>query len=222
MNYIKKNILFELGSRLSHSSLLFDAYANYRYKKLKIHKNSDICIEGFQRSGNSFLVTLFRVHNKKANMAHHIHSSIQVARAVHWKIPTVILIRKPEEAIASLLTWDANLSIRVALAAYRRFYTKVMPYKDKLLIGTFEVVTQQPYKIINEVNQQWQTSFNMPQWNAARMERFKQNINKRQTNALSSPVPNEQKKMLNQQNKEKVLNHRKYEKTWQVYQQFLK
>ena len=54
---------------------------------------TDICIDGYPRSANSFTVRMFRKANPEAVIAHHTHSVANIKKAIECGIPVVVLIR---------------------------------------------------------------------------------------------------------------------------------
>jgi len=222
MSPLEKNLRFFLGTFIGNSKLLF----SYNYKrehnqKKIIRESSDLCIEGFQRSGNSFFVILFRRKNKDVALAHHMHSAVQVIRAIHLKVPVIVLIRRPEDAVASLLTWDDKLSVGVALYAYRSFYKKLKGYKSQVVIAPFSEVTTQIGDVIRRVNDRYNTEFVPMDFSEPQLEKIRTNVASRQKNQLASPIPNQEKAKLNAIHKERILEHWTYASTLAVYDDFL-
>lgn len=130
-----------------------------RWKKVSPEK--DICIEGFPRSANSFFSKAFRMYNPTATAAHHMHAPLQVIKAIEYDIPCVVLIRKPIDAIASVLVVDRTLSTRFAIQSYINFYERVWPVCADVIISDFKDTTQRPHHVIERVNQRYGTSFHM-------------------------------------------------------------
>ena len=52
---------------------------------------TDVCIEGFPRSGNTFAARYFRQFTQGARVAHHIHLPAQLLLAVEYRVPRVLL-----------------------------------------------------------------------------------------------------------------------------------
>ena len=73
--------------------------ANY----ISTNKDTQICIEGFPRSGNTYSVSAFKLANKGIKISHHLHVPAQVLLAVQYQIPTIVVIRNPLDAVTSLL-----------------------------------------------------------------------------------------------------------------------
>ena len=60
---------------------------------------TDLCIEGYQSSGNSFSFGILRHASSKLRIAHHCHSVANLRLALDYGVPTVCLIRDPKSAI---------------------------------------------------------------------------------------------------------------------------
>lgn len=222
MTHLEKNLRFYLGCKIGNLPSLF--WLNYYRKQFQeriISKESDICIEGFQRSGNSFFFRVFKKYNPKAAIAHHMHASMQILKALHYKIPSVVLIRRPEDAIASLLTWDNTLRVDIAFRAYLDFYQTLLPTKEEIVIAKFEDVTTNPSNIINVINRRYNTDFVVPCLNEKDLENLKLHLHKNQSNELISPVPNATKELLNQKNKKLVLDHSLFHDADRIYHAFV-
>lgn len=193
MNVREKNLRFLVGTTIGNSKLLFGLnYYRAEYKDKIIRPDSDCCIEGFQRSGSSFFLFLFRKKNKKAKIAHHTHAAEQVIRAVKYKLPTIVLIREPEEVIASLLAWDEKLKVKVALKAYICFHKRLLPYAKDMFIVSFEDVTEKPVDIVKELNARFDTNFTSPSFTKGTLEIYKRRILSR-NETISSPLPTPEK-----------------------------
>ena len=96
MNKIIRNLKFLIGRTINNSRFLFHInYLRSEKDKLIINPDKDICIEGFPRSGNSYFVMLLRRCNPEIKIANHIHSPVQLIKAINLGIPAVMLIRKP-------------------------------------------------------------------------------------------------------------------------------
>jgi hypothetical protein len=67
-----------------------------------VNRNHDIVIEGFPRSGNTFLLAYFKELNPKAQIASHFHTYSQVFWGIRYQIPLLIVIRNPVDSVCSL------------------------------------------------------------------------------------------------------------------------
>src|SRR6185503_18662977 len=86
-------------------------------------RDTGIVIEGFLRSGNTFAVAAFRVANgADVHVGRHLHGAPHVLRAVRYGLPTLVLIRRPADAVASYLVRRPTLTPEDALLEYLDFY----------------------------------------------------------------------------------------------------
>ena len=131
---------------------------DHRYPDFR-SRRYDICIEGFQRSGNTFFVALFQHWNPRAAVAHHTHLASTSRQAVRSGVPSVILIRQPEAAIASLIAWDSRLWIGVALFSYLAYYRGLRPLRKQSLVLLFDDVASAPADCIERINHRFTTGF---------------------------------------------------------------
>jgi hypothetical protein len=133
-----------------------------------IGKDTEIVIEGFPRSANSFSVAAFKLAQPQpVRVAHHLHFSGQVIAAAKMGIPALVLIREPEEAVLTGLSrmLELNFEYNVARQAlreysrYLRFYLPILPYRRYFVLARFESVTSEFDEVIRKVNDRFGTSF---------------------------------------------------------------
>lgn len=146
------------------------------FDDLLVTESTDICVEGFPRSANSFSVQAFRyAQPQSVRIAHHTHVPANAMQACEWDIPTVVLIRAPDDAIVSRIALDKEVQIaehnseiprqRVSfstwLHAWRSFYRSLLPYRDqeRLLVAPFSAVIQDMGRVIERVNVHFGTDF---------------------------------------------------------------
>jgi hypothetical protein len=124
---------------------------------------TEVVIEGFPRSANSFVVAVFRhMHSRQPSMAHHVHAPAQVLRGVCMNIPTLVLIRRPLDAVTSLLVFTPRIPVSSALRAYHSFYTTVFPYRAGFVAATFEEAIEHLDQVVERLNQRFSTDFVVP------------------------------------------------------------
>jgi len=129
-------------------------------RKLVVTKHTEIVIEGFPRSANTFAVAAFCfAQGRPVRIARHLHAPAQVIAAVQIGIPTLVLIRHPRDAVASLLIRAPHISVKQALKDYIRFYRSILPYRDKYVVGRFEEVTTDFGQVIQRINAHFGTNF---------------------------------------------------------------
>jgi hypothetical protein len=125
-----------------------------------VSQTTEIVIEGYPRSGNTFAVVAFRqAQGREIKMAHHLHAAAQIKRAARLGVPAIMLIREPSEAILSVVVRDPHVSVRYALRSYIRFYSTVLPYLEKTVVAPFATVTSDLASVIRIVNTRYGTAF---------------------------------------------------------------
>ncbi|MFK7888594.1 MAG: hypothetical protein AB8G16_17170 [Gammaproteobacteria bacterium] len=120
---------------------------------------TDICIDGYPRSANSFSVRMFRQANPGATVAHHTHSIANLRYSIKHAIPTVVLIRQPLDAIASSVIAHKDQNIELEVSRYVDFYDWVAQHRDRIVMAEFNDVIHNMNAIIGSVNQKFKTSF---------------------------------------------------------------
>jgi hypothetical protein len=127
-----------------------------------IRKDTEIVIEGYPRSANSFAVAAFKAAQPRpVKVAHHCHAPSQVIRGVSAGKPVLVLIREPEAAIASFLVMHAYSTVQDAVAYYVKFYETIEPYLDGFLVASFDSVVHRYDRVIGAVNRKFGTEFLM-------------------------------------------------------------
>jgi len=221
MTNLEKNLRFYVGNTIGNSTTFFfvNKYRNFGDGNI-ISSATELCVEGFQRSGNSYFINFFKMVNTDVEVAHHYHSAAQAIKAVHQKTPTVLLIREPKDAIASLITWDDRLSIGIAIASYIQFYKKVLPHKKNCLVLQFNELIKGIDPVIAKINQHFNTNFlktNFTKQHHAELIKEGELIH---NDLQTSPYPNQLKAKKNSNNRTKVTQHSAYQKAFDLYNKF--
>jgi hypothetical protein len=125
-----------------------------------VQRDTEAVIEGFPRSANTFATTAFELAQPNfVPIAHHRHVPAQVIAATRLGIPTIVLVRDPEEAVLSLFIWTPYITIKQWLKEYVRFHRRILPYRDGFVVARFEDVTTDFGAVIRRLNRQFGTSF---------------------------------------------------------------
>src|SRR5262245_13303869 len=121
---------------------------------------TEVCIEGFLRSGNTFTVIAFQqAQPRVVSIAHHVHAAGAVLAAVDMGTPTIVLIRPPDDAVLSYVVRWPELTIGHALRGYIRFYEPLVAHRDRFVVGRFEEVTADLGGVIERLNDRFGTTF---------------------------------------------------------------
>ena len=125
-----------------------------------VNPDTELVIEGFQRSGNTFAVAAFELaQGRETRTAHHLHAAAQVIAAVRMGIPILLLIRDPDEAVLSHMLREPCITPKQGLANWVRFHERVLPYRDRVVVGEFGLVTSDFGAVIAEINRRFGTAF---------------------------------------------------------------
>lgn len=156
---LKKQIQIHAGR---HPALFFGLYRLARKQRARaISPETQLVIEGFPRSANSFSVGAFRqAQREEVRVAHNLHVPAQVIQAARWRIPSLVLLRKPKDAVLSLVMRDP-ISVDQALKYYISFYETAAKYRDSFVLGLFEEVTDDFGAVIERVNARFGTEFSL-------------------------------------------------------------
>lgn len=143
-----------------------------KYETLLVSKDTDIMIEGYPRSANTFAVAAFEITQKKPlKIARHTHAVAQLKRSAKLKIPTLIIIRNPKQAITSYVIREDNVTLNLAIKRYLSYYEAANKLSDSFVIAEFSDIINNFGDVISRVNKRFNTHFSL-------FEHTKNNINK--------------------------------------------
>jgi hypothetical protein len=129
-------------------------------ENLRITRDTALVIEGFPRSGNSFVATAFGLTvGPDVRLSSNTHLPAQVRIAVGHRVPTLVLIRRCADAAASLSVAAPYLRPVAAVREWLRFYRAVRPLQDGFVLATFDEVTTDFGGVIACVNDRFNTTF---------------------------------------------------------------
>lgn len=221
---VYKNLAFLVAATGNALFLLpvFRLFKN-RYPRYAV-ENADICIEGFPRSGNSFFVTTFQQWNPRTVISHHSHLASNAKYSVKKRKPTVVLIRKPADAIASAIAWDgreARIVPGVGLITYLSFYRSLRNYADRILFLDFDEAITRPDQCVAKINRRFSSSFSARAFTEEENERL-QGVLERQDShnkrsAMNSSLPNERKGRLKAAIMPEITGHRLFSRAQILY-----
>lgn len=123
-------------------------------------RGTAIVIDGFLRSGNTFSVAAFEVSNgRRLHIARHLHGGPHLLRGVRLGLPTIVLIRKPADAVLSYLVRRPTLTPDDALVEYLDFYRTAWRAREGFVVGLFDQVVTDFGSVISSVNRRYGTTF---------------------------------------------------------------
>jgi hypothetical protein len=121
---------------------------------------TEAVIDGFTRSACVFAAVAFQqAQPQPVRLAHLVHAPAQLIAGADRSLPCLVTIREPEGAVTSTLIREPYLTARVVLAAWTRFYARLLPYRDRLVVGEFGRVTSDLGSLVCEMNARFGTAF---------------------------------------------------------------
>ena len=126
-----------------------------------VTRKTDLLIEGFPRSGNTFARNAFLMAcNNEYELSSHLHFIGNVRRAIRLSKPVLIVIRNPEDAVVSYLIYQgAGFSAEQAIREYIEFYSYVLQCREQVVVAAFAEVTESFDLVIKRINHFFGTSF---------------------------------------------------------------
>ena len=121
------------------------------FTRYLVSEQTDAVVEGFPRSGNTWLTEFFR-YKTNLIIASHIHYPFMIKDGAKFNIPVYLVIRHPLECISSLIVRDKSYTIDAALYYYRAFHNDVLSYLHQIKVISFERVTQELDVLSRELN----------------------------------------------------------------------
>ena len=138
--------------RLTHRSV--------RARALVLDRHTELVIEGFPRSGNTFAVLAFQLaQQREVAIAHHLHHPAQVLRGARRGVAVVVLIRDPEAAVRSLALRRPDVPLKTLLRQYVDFYSVLDSVRERVVVATFEEVTGDFGAVTARVNARFGTDY---------------------------------------------------------------
>jgi hypothetical protein len=125
-----------------------------------IGPETELVIDGYTRSATTFAVYALQLSQAKpVRLAHHLHAPAQLIEAARRGVPALVLIREPHGAVLSQVVREPWVTVSGALIAYSRFYTCLVPCRDRFVVGEFEQVTSDFGAVVRRLNTRFGTSF---------------------------------------------------------------
>jgi len=131
-------------------------------RECRVGPETEFVLDGFQGTANSFAARAFKwAQQTPVHMAHHLHAPAQIIKAVKQDIPTLVTLRNPGDAVASLMSRWTYVTPQQGLRSYTRFYRKIEPYTERMVISPFDQTTQHLDIVFGAVNDRFETDFDV-------------------------------------------------------------
>lgn len=134
--------------------------ARWRGRPAIVGDETELVIESYPRSGSTFAVAALRAaQDRYVEIAHHTHAPAQVIEAVRRRIPALVLVRRPEDAVLSLLVHSPYLTPASALRGFVRFYTPLLRHRSGFVVADFDTVVSDFGRVVDALNDRFGTAY---------------------------------------------------------------
>jgi hypothetical protein len=132
-------------------------------KRRRIHDSSkyDLLVEGYPRSANSSTAAAIRIANPNLRILSHQHTVKSVLDAIKAKKPVCLLIRNPNEAVASWIV-HSNSNSFDALVLYIDYYSTLLAVADRLCVVEFSKTVKSPNTTLRKLNNKYSLNLIVP------------------------------------------------------------
>lgn len=146
------------------SQVLFPSFFYLRYfiKKDRyalVDKDTELLIDGFPRSANTFAYAFIELTQPVKKIAHHVHLPVQFSRSIRFSTPAVFLIRNPVDAAISMSIRRPTYFPYLIFLYYFLFHKRISKIINSLLIVKFEEVISDPNSIIRKLRNSQYSGF---------------------------------------------------------------
>jgi hypothetical protein len=156
-------VVYEAGTVVGKYPSATLAVARRRGHGEPLGPGTDLVIEGYPRSANTFaVIALSQAQPRPTRIAHHVHAPGHVIAAVRHGLPALVLVRDPEEAVIELALLKPALTLGQALRGYVRFYAPLLPYRGGFVVATTQEVLAGVSVAVRRLNARFGTSFVEP------------------------------------------------------------
>ncbi|MEM8490028.1 MAG: hypothetical protein AAF756_04305 [Pseudomonadota bacterium] len=121
-------------------------------------RDTELVVEAYPRSANTFLVACIRNAmpgkaggTKPLKLAHHVHSPLQFIVGLKAGAASILIVRDPLDAVASLMVRVKDLSAEHALGNYVDFHRRLEKHREQLLVLRFTDVINHPGAVMAHI-----------------------------------------------------------------------
>jgi len=163
---------YRLRTGISHIPSIYLLLTKLRHRDEDgakiVTRETDLVVEAFPRSGNTFTVTaLQHSQPRRLNIAHHCHAPAQLIRAVRLHKPALLIVRQPKDAVLSFVLRHPGISMELGLKSWLHFHRSLLPCTEGMMVATFDQVTNDLGAVVNRINERFGTTFSSFEHTAA-------------------------------------------------------
>jgi hypothetical protein len=125
-----------------------------------ITDRTQLVIEGFPRSGNTFAAKAFALSQRQpVVVASHVHLPAQVKVATRRGVPTMLMLRDPQDAAVSMAIADPHHRVEHLVRYWIHYHSQIRPLLGGVLLVTFDEATTDFGAAVDRLNARFGTTF---------------------------------------------------------------
>ncbi len=152
--------VYEIGTLAGPYPSVALPVARWRRHGEPVGPGTDVVIEGYPRSANSFAVAAFRqAQPGPVRIAHHVHAPANAIAGVRHGLPTLVLVREPADAVVDWVLAKPALTLGQGLRGWVRFYRPLLSHRGWFVVATSAEVLSDFALVMRRLNGRFGTSF---------------------------------------------------------------
>ncbi|WP_174614761.1 sulfotransferase domain-containing protein [Virgibacillus ihumii] len=240
INELKKDMgnrwMYGLKKVIQKNGFLYSSY-KYVFERSSYYRNitkkvTDICIEAYPSSANTYLMFLVLNLNKDIYISHHTHTIANMKLAIKMNKPCVVVIRNPLDAISSYIfrfnseESENNKVLIRAIDEYFEFYKFVQKNIENVYLVTFEDLIDNTSDVMVELQNYTNLELNIE--NIDMEVLINKSLNdvknkaERKGRSGKGSVPSKSKEMGKKVVKNKIKNFSTYHESLELYNSLIK
>jgi len=138
---------------------------------------------------------------RRVHVAFHLHSPVNVVNALRMKVPVLVILRPPRDAVSSAFVRDPQISLKANLRRYDAFYRLLTPYKNDIVVADFKDVVRDFGQFVERINKKFDKNYLRPTNHPLDLEKIRDGLVLRNQHGtqLTSYLPNDEKENLKRQ-----------------------
>lgn len=195
------------------------------------NKATELFIDGYPRSANTFTRHLTRNIWPEMEVVHHFHVAAPLKIALQKQLPIFVLLREPAGAISSYYLKHFTLRnqqlskeideqiLEAQIVDYVNYYRYVLSVRDQIEIIAFEEITGTPAKTMQRINEA------IPPGRRLKVEELEKEVERvRQLpfgakSRLGASLPTKEKEERKKPLQEAIRKHPRYMEAVAIYEQ---
>lgn len=144
-----------------------------------VRRGTDLLVEGFPRSGNTYAYLLSReTLQGPLKIAHHVHGEAQFRCAAKYQVLAILLIRNPVAVCTSLLVRQPALRAAQALSHYARYHRSLWTLRDHFIVLPFEDLIDKPTILVELLAERYPGRFRFLGYTTETAKRVRDGVKK--------------------------------------------